>query len=170
MSDVCQELQNIKYQTMLLNHNSKIYEYTPNTENIEIFLKNEKESNKNKPWSKLSKASKLKKITNYAMTYSKENNLTNKETEELRTYLLKCLERKKLQRQKDVIYDIETNTIKSISALVYNKTTHKFTLKRQDKKTSTLKCLPPKKIKKRRKHKKNKIDNKLNKIDSNLNK
>ena len=47
MSDVCQELQNIKYQTMLLNHNSKIYESTPNTENIEIFLKNEKESNKN---------------------------------------------------------------------------------------------------------------------------
>ena len=42
MSDVCQELQNIKYQTMLLNHNSKIYESTPNTENIEIFLKMKK--------------------------------------------------------------------------------------------------------------------------------
>ena len=107
MSEVCQ-IQNIKYQTMLLNHNSKIYESTPNTENLEIFLKNEKEFNKNKPWSKLSKASKLKKITNYAVTYSKENNLTNKETEELRRYLLKCLERKKLQRQKDVVYDIET--------------------------------------------------------------
>ena len=170
MSDVCQELQNIKYQTMLLNHNSKIYESTPNTENIEIFLKNEKESNKNKPWSKLSKASKLKKINDYAITYSQEKKLNEQQTKELRTYLLKCLERKKLQRQKDVIYDIETNTIKSITSLIFNKTTNKFTLKRQDKKTSTLKCLPPKKIKKRRKHKKNKIDNKLNKIDSNLNK
>ncbi len=38
MSETCQELQNIKYQTMLLNHNSKIYETTPNTENIEAFL------------------------------------------------------------------------------------------------------------------------------------
>ena len=164
MSDVCQELQNIKYQTMLLNHNSKIYESTPNTENIEIFLKNEKESNKNKPWSKLSKASKLKKIIEYIKTYSKEKKLTDIETNDLKIYLLKCLERKKLQRQKDVIYDIETNTIKSISGLIHNKTTQKFTLKRQDKKTSTLKSLPPKKIKKkRRKNKKNKIDTNLNK-------
>ena len=89
MSEVCQELQNIKYQTMLLNHNSKIYESTPNTENIEVFLKNEKESNKNKPWSKLSKASKLKKITEYASTYGKEKNLNELQTKELKSYLLK---------------------------------------------------------------------------------
>ena len=72
MSETCQELQNIKYQTMLLNHNSKIYETTPNTENIEIFLENEKASNKSKPWSKLSKASKLKKIVDYVTEYSNE--------------------------------------------------------------------------------------------------
>ena len=64
------------------------------------------------------------------------------------------MERKKLQRQKDVVYDIETNTIKSISSLIYNKSTNKFTLKQRDKKTSTLKCLPPKKIKKKLENKK----------------
>ena len=148
MSDVCQELQNIKYQTMLLNHNSKIYESTPNTENIEIFLRNEKESNKNKPWSKLSKASKLKKINQYVITYSDEKKLNEEQSKVLKIYLLKCLERKKLQRQKDVVYDIETNTIKSITSLIFNKTTNKFTLKRSDKRTSTLKSLAPKKIKK----------------------
>jgi hypothetical protein len=148
MSDVCQELQNIKYQTMLLNHNSKIYESTPNTENIEIFLRNEKESNKNKPWSKLSKSSKLKKINQYVITYSEEKKLNEEQTKELKIYLLKCLERKKLQRQKDVVYDIETNAIKSITSLIFNKTTNKFTLKRSDKRTSTLKSLAPKKIKK----------------------
>ena len=100
MSDVCQELQNIKYQTMLLNHNSKIYESTPNTENIEIFLRNEKESNKNKPWSKLSKASKLKKISQYVMTYSEEKKLNEQQTKELKSYLLKCLERKKITKTK----------------------------------------------------------------------
>ena len=73
MSDVCQELQNIKYQTMLLNHNSKIYETTPNTANIEFFLESEKESNKTKPWRKLSKAIKLKKLSKYAEEYCKEN-------------------------------------------------------------------------------------------------
>ena len=148
MSDVCQELQNIKYQTMLLNHNSKIYESTPNTENIEIFLRNEKESNKNKPWSKLSKSSKLKKINQYVITYSEEKKLNEEQTKELKIYLLKSLERKKLQRQKDVVYDIETNAIKSITSLIFNKTTNKFTLKRSDKRTSTLKSLAPKKIKK----------------------
>ncbi len=168
MSDVCQELQNIKYQTMLLNHNSKIYESTPNTENIEIFLRNEKESNKNKPWSKLSKAIKLKKISQYVITYSEEKKLNEEQTKELKSYLLKCLERKKLQRQKDVIYDIETNIIKSITSLIFNKTTNKFTLKRNDKRTSTLKSLAPKKIKKLKKKIKKKI--KKNKIDTNLNK
>ena len=79
MSDVCQELQNIKYQTMLLNHNSKIYEAKPNIDNIEAFLEKEKEANKTKPWSKLSKASKLKKISEYVVEYSKQKSLTKKE-------------------------------------------------------------------------------------------
>ena len=74
------------------------------------------------------------------------------------------MERKKLQRQKDVVYDIETNAIKSITSLIFNKTTNKFTLKRSDKRTSTLKSLAPKKIKKKiKKIKKNKIDTNLNK-------
>ena len=37
----CLELKNIKYQTMLLNNNTKIYETTPNTSNIEKFLEKE---------------------------------------------------------------------------------------------------------------------------------
>ena len=86
------------------------------------------------------------------MTYSEEK-LNEQQTKELKSYLLKCLERKKLQRQKDVVYDIETNTIKSITSLIFNKTTNKFTLKRNDKKTSTLKSLAPKKIKKKSKRK-----------------
>ena len=102
MSDVCQELQNIKYQTMLLNHNSKIYETTPNIDNnnIEFFLESEKISNKNKPWSKLSKASKLKKLNEYVEEHSKKEKLNEEEIKTLKLYLMKCLERKKLQRQK----------------------------------------------------------------------
>ena len=54
------ELKNIKYQTMLLNNNSKIFETKPNVLNIQQFLDSEKELNKNKPWSKLNKGTKLK--------------------------------------------------------------------------------------------------------------
>ena len=100
MSDVCQELQNIKYQTMLLNHNSKIYDSKPNIDNIEAFLEKEKEANKTKPWSKLSKASKLKKISEYVIDYSKEKELTEEQSANLKKYLTQCLNRKKLQRQK----------------------------------------------------------------------
>ena len=167
MSDVCQELQNIKYQTMLLNHNSKIYEAKPNIDNIEAFLEKEKEANKTKPWSKLSKASKLKKISEYVVEYSKQKSLTKKQTDELQGYLTQCLNRKKLQRQKDVTYDISTNKIKSINGLHFNKNTNKFTLKIKDKKTSTLKSLPPKKNKTQHKNGK-KRRRKKSKIDSNI--
>jgi len=55
------------------------------------------------------------------------------------------LDRKKLQRVKDVIYDKETGTVKDIPGLVYTKGTKHFTLKNIDKRISTLKSLPPKK-------------------------
>ena len=152
---------------MLLNHNSKIYEAKPNIDNIEAFLEKEKEANKTKPWSKLSKASKLKKISEYVVEYSKQKNLTKKQTDELQGYLTQCLNRKKLQRQKDVTYDISTNKIKSINGLHFNKNTNKFTLKIKDKKTSTLKSLPPKKNKTQHKNGK-KRRRKKSKIDSNL--
>ena len=59
MSDECVELKNIKYQTMLLQNSIKIYETTPNTENIEKFLEKEKKLDMSKPWNKLNKFSKL---------------------------------------------------------------------------------------------------------------
>ena len=167
MSDECMELQNIKYQTMLLNHNSKIYDTKPNIDNIEAFLEKEKEANKKKPWSKLSKASKLKKISEYVIQYTDENKLNEEQSVELKKYLSQCLNRKKLQRQKDVVYDITTNKIKSINGLIYNKVKNKFTLKVKDKKTNTLKSLAPKNKTQNKNPKKNRR-RKKSKIDSNL--
>ena len=60
MSDECMELKNIKYQTMLLNNNSKIFKSVPNITNIENFLTKDKEVHKNKAWSKLNKGTKIK--------------------------------------------------------------------------------------------------------------
>jgi len=158
----CVELKNIEYQTMLLNQNSKIQKTTPNTVggHIAKFLEKEKAFNKTLPWSKLSKASKLKHISNFITEYSKENKLKDSEQKQLRIYLLNCLDRKKLQRQKDVIYDKEKNKITAIPALTFNKVKNKFTLKRQDKKTNSLKCLAP--IRKKNKTQ-NKSKNKSNK-------
>ena len=60
--DECMELKNLKYQTMLLNNNTKIKETQPNILNIENFLQKEKENNISKPWNKLGKGTKLKKL------------------------------------------------------------------------------------------------------------
>jgi hypothetical protein len=143
--DECLELKNIKYQTMLLQKNTSRAQTEENIINMDRFLNQEKLQNKKKPWSKLEKATKLKKLVKFAENY----NTKNKEV--LKHYLFQCLERKKLQRTKDVDYDISTGKIKQIHGLSFNKNMYRFTLKKVDKKGSTLKHLAPKKKRKKKK-------------------
>ena len=78
--------------------------------------------------------------------YKSENNLSKEEEDLLILFFRDCLERKKLQRVKDVIYDKDVGIIKNIPALHYTKSTKHFTLKNTEKRVSTLKSLAPKKI------------------------
>jgi len=156
----CQELKNIKYKTMLLNgvplpETKSFNDLT----NLDKFLENEKNNNVNEPWCKLNKTIKTKKLQDYVNSYKEENNLSNEESELLLTFLKDCLDRKKLQRVKDVIYDKETGIVKDIPALFYMKTTKHFTLKNVDKRVSTLKSLAPKKTGQGTIRKKNEIVN-----------
>jgi hypothetical protein len=153
MNDECQELKNIKYQTMLLNGNSKIDSNKQNTANLEDFLEKEKASNKKQPWSKLTRSVKLKKIEIFVNEYSIKNDLTLIDKAQLLKYLNSCLNKKKLQRVKDVVYDSKDEKITSIPGLKFNKMKKKFTLRNSERKKSTLKGMIPK-----RKRKKNKID------------
>ena len=75
------------------------------------------------------------------------------------------MDRKKLQRVKDVIYDVENQVIINIPTLTINKQTNRYTLKNLDKKVSTLKSLAPRKNRKKKdkdkdKDKKDKKDKK----------
>ena len=64
------------------------------------------------------------------------------------SFLKDSLDRKKLQRVKDVIYDKTSGEVKEIPGLFYNKSSNHFTLRNLDtKRVSTLKSLPPKKVK-----------------------
>lgn len=150
------ELKNIKYQTMLLNNNSKIFETKPNVSNIEKFLRDEKEINKNKPWSKLSKGTKIKLIINFCQEYQEKHKITDIQKKDLIKYLKLCLERKKLNKKQDIVYDKENFKIVSIQNLVYNKVRNRFTLKKSDKRVSSLKSLAPKNKTKRVKSQKEK--------------
>jgi len=150
-NEECLELKNLKYQTMLLHKNTMGNPTEENILNMENFLSKERKQNTKKPWSKLEKAVKLKKLTEFVKFYTDKNK--NKNKSELKQYLLQCLDRKKLQRTKDVIYDMDTGKIKQIPGLSFNKKRLKYTLKRVDKKGSTLKCLAPKRNKSKSKTK-----------------
>lgn len=142
----CQELKNIKYKTMLLNGVPLPETKSSNDlSNLDKFLETEKNNNVNEPWCKLNKTIKTKKLQEYVNTYTLEHELSNEESISLMDFLRDCIDRKKLQRVKDVVYDKELGTIKDIPALHYVKTSKHFTLKNIEKRPSTLKSLAPKK-------------------------
>jgi len=145
-NDECLELKNIKYKTMLLS-GAPLQETKSSNDlsNLDKFLENEKNNSKQEPWCKLDKTIKTKKMFEYVEIYTKEKNLNEEETKLLLEFLKDCLDRKKLQRVKDVSYDKILGVIKEIPALSYTKTTKHFTLKNIDKRVSTLKSLTPKK-------------------------
>jgi len=68
------------------------------------------------------------------------------EYSEFINFLKDCLDRKKLQKVKDVIYDKDSGLIKEIPGLIHNKITNHYTIKNIDKRITTLKSLAPKKI------------------------
>ena len=143
----CIELKNIKYKTMLLSGNV-IQEIKSSNDltNLEKFLEDNKTKNQNEPWSKLDKTIKTKKLITFADNYCKEKCYDEEESKLLVSFLKDSLDRKRLQRIKDVEYDKISGEIKDIPALHFNKATKHFTLKNLDKRISTLKSLPPKKV------------------------
>tara|TARA_Y100000816_G_C26100620_1_gene583204 strand:- start:1391 stop:1864 length:474 start_codon:yes stop_codon:yes gene_type:complete len=152
MSHECQELKNIKYQTMLLTGNDKIKDETKDIKNDKIndFLDEETKLNKKDIWTKLNKTIRIKLLYDYAELYGNENELNHLQVKNLKQYLKNCLERKQLQNVKDVIYDKEGQKITSIPNL--NLKDKKFTLKRSERRPSTLKSLvPPKSVRKKKK-------------------
>lgn len=141
----CIELKNIKYKSMLLSGNTKddVKETVENMSNLDIFLNDEKQTVTNEPWIKLDKTTKLQKFKEYVELNYKEE--TTDEKNSLYRVLATNLDRKKLLKAKDVLYDKDNGVITSIPVLQFNTTTKKFTLKRCEKRQSTLKSLAPKK-------------------------
>jgi hypothetical protein len=164
VEEECLELKNIKYKTMLMGGQQiKETKSSNDLSNLDKFLEAEKISNKSEPWSKLDKTIKTQKFLEFAEKYKTDHEMDDVEVELLVVFLKDCLNRKKLYRVKDVVYDKETGLIKEIPALTYMKTTKHFTLKNLDKRVSTLKSLPPPKKTSVKGSVKNKI---LNVVDS----
>ena len=139
--------ENIKHNNILLSSNQKEQSNTIEQNSMKQFddivrLQNKhKLINSKKSWSKLDKITKIKKLQEFCKKYSEENKLSKEKTDILQTYLRDCLDRKKLHRIKDVIYDKETHSIVNIPALSFNSVSQRFTLKSDDKSGNSLKNL-----------------------------
>jgi hypothetical protein len=117
------------------------------TENIDSILENEKQFNKQDTWTKLDKTVKTQKLHIFAEKYGNDNGLPVKDVKSLKTFFTTCLDKNKLQKTKDVVYDKEKSLIVSIPALVFNVSSRSYTLKNLDaKRVSTIKSLTPRRI------------------------
>jgi hypothetical protein len=147
----CIELKNINYKNMLLTGNplkdTKSLSSTNNLENLDQFLNSENDNNKKEQWCKLNKTIKLQKFQDFVQKYKKEHNLNEEEEKSMISFLRGCLDKKRLQRVKDVIYDKDLGVIKDIPLLLYDKPSKHFTLKNVEKTAhmTTMKSLTPKK-------------------------
>ena len=79
--DECLELKNIKYQTMLMNKKPSPVKLENDNIDIESFLRKEKQQTSKKPWSKLEKTIKRRKLAIFAEAYN------TKRKEALKQYL-----------------------------------------------------------------------------------
>ena len=141
----CNELKTIKYKSMLMNGVTwPEKKNASDMTNLDKFLENEKNTNAIEPWSKLDKTVKTKKLLAFAEKYKTDNTLSEDEYNKMIAFFKDCLDKKKLQRVKDVVYDKDTGMINDIPALHYNKSNNHFTLKNLDKRVSTIRSLAPK--------------------------
>tara|TARA_X000000950_G_scaffold23172_2_gene24893 strand:+ start:1596 stop:2054 length:459 start_codon:yes stop_codon:yes gene_type:complete len=120
----------------------------PLVDNVDIdkILENEKQTNKNDNWNKLDKTMKIQKLHSFAEKYGKDNSLPIKTIKTLKAFFIDCLEKNKLLKTKEVLYDKEKGEITSIPTLTINNQTKNFTLRQCDKRVSTLKSLTPKRV------------------------
>ena len=113
------------------------------TASIDNILENEKQHNIKDTWNKLDKTVKILKLNTYAVKYCLENKSESYDSVSLMVFFKKSLERNKLQKKKDLVYDKDTNEIVAIPSLFFQETD--FFLKDTDnKRTSTMKSLTPK--------------------------
>ena len=138
-----QSLKSAKYKNIITT--SETDESTYHT--IDNILENEKIHNKSDAWNKLDKTVKIQKLHSFAEKYGKDHTLPIKEIKHLKMFFNESLDKNKLQKTKDVVYDKEKGIVQSIPALTFNQTNRAFTLKNLDAKhVSTIKSLTPKRI------------------------
>jgi len=125
----CKEFNNLKYRTMINTGTNLENNIDTSEDAINNFLNIDIENNKKGIWSKLTKTEKIKKIKQYINEKLKpEYNLTDEEI----VYTVKVfsimIDRKKLSKNNELIYNQEIGFIEQIGGLTFNIETRKFNI------------------------------------------
>ena len=116
-------------------------------DSIDNMLDRERQKNKTDNWIKLDKTAKLQRLHTFAESHGKQHSMPSKDVKLLKNFFKSCLDKNKLAKSKDVVYNKEEMKIISIPSLHFNQLNHNFTLKIMDtKRVSTLKSLTPKRM------------------------
>jgi hypothetical protein len=121
------------------------HEYSSTTQSnslsmIDDFLESEKATNNTEQWCKLNKSVRLEKLTQFASEYATKHNFSTDDENLLIQFFRDCLDKKKLNKVKDVVYNKVTGNIIDVPLLVFNRGTKSFTLKKIVKNSTTLKA------------------------------
>mgnify|MGYP006100852335 CR=1 FL=1 len=109
------------------------------TDNERIQKMMNDDNNVNKPWIKLSKNLKIKLVREYA----KKNEENSSRLEE---YLVNSIMKNRINKAKDVEYDISVGTIVNIPNLYFNDKSKNYSLKNNEFRKTILKNFTPKNI------------------------
>lgn len=125
----CKEYQALQYKTMInngTNIDTAILNET-NEEKINNFLENEIAKNKKQQWIKLTRTNKVQKLKHYLSDIAApEYNLTHDELVQSENYLIQCLERKKLHKNNEVLYNDENGVLEGLQSVLFDTEKRKF--------------------------------------------
>ena len=125
----CKEYNSLKYKTMIMTGTNIESPLDTNEEKINMFLNMDMEKNKKGIWSKLSKTEKVKKIKNYIKNVlAKEHELTDAEVLNANKFFSLWMDRKKLSKNNELLYNQDGGLIEGIEGLSFNSETRKFTI------------------------------------------
>lgn len=116
---------------------------------IDAFLEREHQHNKTEGWNKLHKTTKTQKLHAFAEKYGHTNHYSAKEVRQLKLFLSDALDKKKLNKVKEINYNKIKGEITEIPGLLFNATTNQYTLRADTKRVSTLSSLTPKNMTKK---------------------
>ena len=136
----CKEFNNLKYRTMINTGTNLENNIDTSEDAMNNFLNIDIENNKKGIWSKLTKTEKIKKIKQYINEKLKpEYNLTDEEVLYTAKVFTIMIDRKKLSKNNELVYNQENGFIEQIGGLTFNLETRKFNINEDATKKSKTK-------------------------------